>query len=117
MRSIIAYTIHASNKPQYFAESVNAHLAQGWQPYGSISANPSFEFVQVMVKYAVDVPAVPAGTIDNPIIERFINECTTAPGSAFDKQKFAELIIKECDRYVAEHLAAPGDLQKHFGLE
>ena len=36
---------------------------------------------------------------------------------------FAELIIKECDRYVAEHYdecepwMEPGDLLKHFGVE
>ena len=37
--------------------------------------------------------------------------------------KFAELIIKECDRYVEEHYdecepwMQPGDLLKHFGVE
>ena len=37
--------------------------------------------------------------------------------------KFAELLIKECDRYVAEHYdecepwMEPGDLLKHFGIE
>jgi hypothetical protein len=38
-------------------------------------------------------------------------------------QKFAELIVRECDRYVAEHYdemepwMEPGDLLKHFGVE
>ena len=38
-------------------------------------------------------------------------------------EKFAELIVKECDRYVAEHYdecepwMQPGDLLKHFGVE
>ena len=38
-------------------------------------------------------------------------------------EKFAELIVKECDRYVAEHYdecepwMEPGDLLKHFGVE
>ena len=42
---------------------------------------------------------------------------------AFDKQKFAELIVRECDRYVAEQYdelepwMQPGDLLKHFGVE
>jgi hypothetical protein len=41
----------------------------------------------------------------------------------FDREKFAELIVKECDRYVAEHYdeyepyIKPGDLLKHFGVE
>ena len=36
---------------------------------------------------------------------------------------FAELIVRECDRYVAEHYdemepwMQPGDLLEHFGLE
>jgi len=36
---------------------------------------------------------------------------------------FAELIVKECDRYVAEHYdemepwMEPGDLLKHFGVK
>jgi hypothetical protein len=36
---------------------------------------------------------------------------------------FAELIVRECDRYVAEHYdecepwMEPGDLLKHFGVE
>jgi hypothetical protein len=40
-----------------------------------------------------------------------------------DVEKFAELIVKECDRYVAEHYdeyepyIKPGDLLKHFGVE
>ena len=40
-----------------------------------------------------------------------------------DIEKFAELIVKECDRYVAEHYdecepwMQPGDLLKHFGVE
>ena len=38
-------------------------------------------------------------------------------------QKFAELIVKECDKYVAERWDIcepwmnPGDLLKHFGVE
>ena len=38
-------------------------------------------------------------------------------------EKFAELIVRECDRYVAEHYdemepwMEPGDLLKHFGVE
>lgn len=38
-------------------------------------------------------------------------------------KKFAELIVRECDRYVAEHYdecepwMQPGDLLKHFGVE
>jgi hypothetical protein len=38
-------------------------------------------------------------------------------------EKFAELLVKECDRYVAEHYdecepwMEPGDLLKHFGVE
>jgi hypothetical protein len=38
-------------------------------------------------------------------------------------ERFAELIVKECDRYVAEHYdecepwMEPGDLLKHFGVE
>ena len=38
-------------------------------------------------------------------------------------EKFAELIVRECDRYVAEHYdemepwMQPGDLLKHFGVE
>ena len=38
-------------------------------------------------------------------------------------QRFAELIVRECDRYVAEHFdecepwMSPGDLLKHFGVE
>ena len=41
----------------------------------------------------------------------------------FDVEKFAELIVKECDRYVAEHYdemepwMQPGDLLEHFGVE
>ena len=41
----------------------------------------------------------------------------------FDHEKFAELIVKECDRYVAEQYdelepwMQPGDLLKHFGVE
>lgn len=43
--------------------------------------------------------------------------------TVFDYEKFAELIVKECDRYVAEHYdecepwMQPGDLLKHFGVE
>ena len=39
-----------------------------------------------------------------------------------DLKKFAELIVKECDRYVAEQYdesepwMQPGDLLKHFGV-
>jgi hypothetical protein len=38
-------------------------------------------------------------------------------------KEFAELIVRECDRYVAEHYdecepwMEPGDLLKHFGVE
>jgi hypothetical protein len=38
-------------------------------------------------------------------------------------EKFAELIVRECDRYVAEHYdemepwMEPGDLLKHFGVD
>ncbi len=38
-------------------------------------------------------------------------------------KEFAELVIRECDRYVAEHYdecepwMEPGDLLKHFGVE
>ena len=38
-------------------------------------------------------------------------------------EKFAELIVRECDRYVAEQYdelepwMQPGDLLKHFGVE
>ena len=41
----------------------------------------------------------------------------------FNQEKFAELLVKECDRYVAEHYdecepwMEPGDLLKHFGVE
>jgi hypothetical protein len=41
----------------------------------------------------------------------------------FDYRKFGELIVRECDRYVAEHYdemepwMEPGDLLKHFGVE
>ena len=41
----------------------------------------------------------------------------------FDVEKFAELIVRECDRYVAEQYdelepwMQPGDLLKHFGVE
>lgn len=40
-----------------------------------------------------------------------------------DIEKFAKFIVKECDRYVAEHYdecepwMQPGDLLKHFGVE
>ena len=39
------------------------------------------------------------------------------------KEKFAELIVRECDKYVAERWDIcepwmnPGDLLKHFGVE
>jgi hypothetical protein len=42
---------------------------------------------------------------------------------SFDIEKFAELIVRECDRYVAEHYdemepwMEPGDLLKHFEVE
>ena len=38
-------------------------------------------------------------------------------------EKFAKLIVRECDRYVAEHYdecepwMEPGDLLKHFGVD
>jgi hypothetical protein len=38
-------------------------------------------------------------------------------------KEFAELVIRECDRYVAEHYdecepwMEPGDLLKHFGVD
>ena len=41
----------------------------------------------------------------------------------FDVEKFAELIVRECDQYVAEHWDEmepwmnPGDLLTHFGVE
>ena len=44
-------------------------------------------------------------------------------GPEFDKEKVAELIVKECDRYVAEQYdecepwMQPGDLLKHFGVK
>ena len=40
-----------------------------------------------------------------------------------DLEKFAELIVRECDRYVAEQYdemepwMQPGDLLKHFGVK
>ena len=40
-----------------------------------------------------------------------------------DLEKFAELIVRECDKYVAERWDIcepwmdPGDLLKHFGVE
>ena len=43
-------------------------------------------------------------------------------GSTEQFEKFAELIVKECDRYVAkqydesEPWMQPGDLLKHFGV-
>ena len=43
--------------------------------------------------------------------------------SSADVKRFAELIIKECDRYVAERFdetepwMCPGDLLKYFGVE
>jgi len=39
------------------------------------------------------------------------------------RDKFAELIVKECDQYVAEHYdemepwMQPGDLLEHFGVK
>lgn len=39
-----------------------------------------------------------------------------------DEEKFAQLIVQECDRYVAEQYdeyepwMQPGDLLKHFGV-
>jgi hypothetical protein len=48
---------------------------------------------------------------------------TTQEWCSFYDEKFAELVIKECDRYVAEHYDEcepwmnPGDLLKHFGVE
>lgn len=41
----------------------------------------------------------------------------------FDPNLFAELIVRECDRYVAKHYdemepwMQPGDLLKHFGVD
>jgi hypothetical protein len=42
---------------------------------------------------------------------------------SYELEKFAELIIKECDRYIAERFdecepwMTPGDLLEHFGVE
>jgi len=44
-------------------------------------------------------------------------------GIKLNEEKFAELIIRECDRYVAERFdecepwMSPGDLLNHFGVE
>ena len=63
----------------------------------------------------------------NPRIQELAEESTQEFSSAFERdkwmEKFAELIVKECDRYVAEHYdecepwMEPGDLLKHFGVE
>lgn len=66
----------------------------------------------------------------NERIRELINEATSFKegliegkydNEVFDKEKFAELIVRECDRYVAEHYdemepwMQPGDLLEHFG--
>ena len=66
----------------------------------------------------------------NERIEKLIEQCTvqnfsdcTGGFETFDKEKFARLIVRECDRYVAEHYdemepwMQPGDLLEHFGVE
>ena len=52
--------------------------------------------------------------LDNPV---------TKQQRQLQLEKFAELIVRECDRYVAEQYdelepwMQPGDLLKHFGVE
>lgn len=62
-------------------------------------------------------------------VQAFFDETTSQPSdkmytfSDHKMEKFAELIIKECDRYIAERFdetepwMSPGDLLKHFGVE
>jgi hypothetical protein len=69
----------------------------------------------------------------NQLIERFIAESTICQGhpqidgSYFDKEKFAELIVRECVRYFNEDYQRDFDtmwredlskgIKKHFGVE
>jgi hypothetical protein len=69
----------------------------------------------------------------NQLIERFIAESTICQGhpqidgSYFDKEKFAELIVRECVRYFNEDYERDFDtlwredlskgIKKHFGVE
>lgn len=67
--------------------------------------------------------------IEQLTIEAFFDEQTNEPGQKMyifgeeKMQKFAQLIVKECDRYVAEHYdqmepwTNSGHLLKHFGIE
>ena len=63
----------------------------------------------------------------NKRIEELSDQCyyinTYSDKEIFDHKKFAELIVRECDKYVAERWDIcepwmnPGDLLKHFGVE
>ena len=63
----------------------------------------------------------------NERIRALAEKATQEFSSAFERdkwlEKFAELLVRECDRYVAEHYdecepwMEPGDLLKHFGVE
>jgi hypothetical protein len=69
----------------------------------------------------------------NQLIERFIAESTISQGhpqidgTYFDKEKFAELIVRECVRYFNEDYQRDFDtlwredlskgIKKHFGVE
>lgn len=67
--------------------------------------------------------------IEELAIQAFFDEETNQPGQKMytfgeeKMQKFAQLIVKECDRYVAEHYdqmepwTNSGHLLKHFGIE
>ena len=51
------------------------------------------------------------------------NESENMRWNIEDAETFAELIVRECDQYVAKHWDEmepwmnPGDLLKHFGVE
>ena len=65
------------------------------------------------------------GSKMNERIEQFATECYQAP--EFDYKKFAELIVRECAKFLDENSGAdqcnnvwcpaPEDLLKHFGVE
>jgi hypothetical protein len=57
----------------------------------------------------------------NELVEKLAKQATSSDGWLFDKDKFAELIVRECDRYARstwEHGELLGrDLLIHFGVE
>ncbi|SMG27842.1 protein of unknown function [Dethiosulfovibrio salsuginis] len=51
MKKITCYTVVEGTGPKIISQYVNDLIAEGWQPFGSLSDGRGQKFAQALVKY------------------------------------------------------------------